>query len=481
MEQSQALSQNLSQHLAMTMKMQQAVRILALPAQELRSLIEKEYLENPALEIDYDHAALSFDADARTMDERGQEEREQAYRAEDISALASYLGSPERGDAWSDGEHEPRAFEAAKPASHTLEDELLEQVAFAFPDGREREKAVAVFLVGSIDGSGYLTVPLAEAARATNVTEAEGARVLAVIQSFEPAGVGARDLAECLRLQAERRGIYEGLVACIIDKHLADLADARIKEIASAEGVRPADVQVACDIVRTLTPKPGAAYGADDPGYITPDVVVRPYGAGYRIELTSGGVPGLHISRLYQEAAGYDNETQAYIRGRLNAATWLIKNIETRRETIRRVAEEIVRRQRPVLTQGLAALTPMTMQEVADAIEVHESTVSRAAQGKYIELPSGIFPIKSFFTANLAAHGPAGAGAEASDAPAAYGATQVKDALTALVASEDPKKPLSDAKLAKLLAAKGLEISRRTVVKYREQLGIASSVKRKRY
>ena len=482
MEQSQALSQNLSQHLAMTMKMQQAVRILALPAQELRSLIEKEYLENPALEIDYDHAALSFDAqDARTMDERGREEREQAYRAEDISALASYLGSPERGDAWSDGEHEPRAFEAAKPASHTLEDELLEQVAFAFPDGREREKAVAVFLVGSIDGSGYLTVPLAEAARATNVTEAEAARVLAVIQSFEPAGVGARDLAECLRLQAERRGIYEGLVACIIDKHLADLADARIKEIASAEGVRPADVQLACDIVRTLTPKPGACYGADDAGYITPDVIVRPQGAGFRVELTSGGVPGLHISRLYQEAAGYDNETQAYIRGRLNAATWLIKNIETRRETIRRVAEEIVRRQRPVLTQGLAALTPMTMQEVADAIEVHESTVSRAAQGKYIELPSGIFPIKSFFTANLAAHGPAGAGAEASDAPAAYGATQVKDALTALVASEDPKKPLSDAKLAKLLAAKGLEISRRTVVKYREQLGIASSVKRKRY
>lgn len=482
MEQSQALSQNLSQHLAMTMKMQQAVRILALPAQELRSLIEKEYLENPALEIDYDHAALSFDAqDARTMDERGREEREQAYRAEDISALASYLGSPERGDAWGDGEHEPRTFEAAKPASRTLEDELLEQVAFAFPDGREREKAVAVFLVGSIDGRGYLTVPLAEAARATNVTEAEAARVLAVIQSFEPAGVGARDLAECLRLQAERRGIYEGLVACIIDKHLADLADARIKEIASAEGVRPADVQLACDIVRTLTPKPGACYGADDAGYITPDVIVRPQGAGFRVELTSGGVPGLHISRLYQEAAGYDNETQAYIRGRLNAATWLIKNIETRRETIRRVAEEIVRRQRPVLTQGLAALTPMTMQEVADAIEVHESTVSRAAQGKYIELPSGIFPIKSFFTANLAAHGPAGAGAEASDAPAAYGATQVKDALTALVASEDPKKPLSDAKLAKLLAAKGLEISRRTVVKYREQLGIASSVKRKRY
>ena len=472
MEQSQALTQNLSQHLAMTMKMQQAIKILALPAQELRGLIEKEYLENPALEIDYDHAALSFEETTGTAGDDAREEREQAYRAEDISALASYLGSPERGDGWDGGESgEPHAFEQAKPVSRTLEEELLEQVEFAYPAGREQEKAVAVFLVGSIDSRGYLAVPLAEAARATGVKEDIATQVLATIQSFEPAGVGARTLAECLRLQAKRRGIYEGLVARIIDAHLEDVANSRIKEIASAEGVRPSDVQMAVDIVRTLTPKPGAAYGSDDPGYITPDVVVRPYGAGWRIELTSGGVPGLHISRLYQEAAGYDEETQSYIRGRLSAAAWLIKNIETRRETIRRVAEEIVRRQRPVLTDGLSRLAPMTMQDVAEAADVHESTVSRAVQGKYIEMPSGIYPMKAFFTANLAA----GAG------EAAYGARQVQDALAALVAAEDPKKPLSDAKLAKLLADKGLEISRRTVVKYREQLGIPSSVKRKRY
>ena len=295
MEQSQALSQNLSQHLAMTMKMQQAIKILALPAQELRGLIEKEYLENPALEIDYDHAALSFEETTGTAGDDAREEREQAYRAEDISALASYLGSPERGDGWDGGESgEPHAFEQAKPVSRTLEEELLEQVEFAYPAGREQEKAVAVFLVGSIDSRGYLAVPLAEAARATGVKEDIATQVLATIQSFEPAGVGARTLAECLRLQAKRRGIYEGLVARIIDAHLEDVANSRIKEIASAEGVRPSDVQMAVDIVRTLTPKPGAAYGSDDPGYITPDVVVRPYGAGWRIELTSGGVPGLH-------------------------------------------------------------------------------------------------------------------------------------------------------------------------------------------
>ena len=208
MEQSQALSQNLSQHLAMTMKMQQAIKILALPAQELRGLIEKEYLENPALEIDYDHAALSFEETTGTAGDDAREEREQAYRAEDISALASYLGRPERGDGWDGGESgEPRAFEQAKPVSRTLEEELLEQVEFAYPAGREKEKAVAVFLVGSIDERGYLAVPLSEVARATGTTEAEAAKVLAVIQSFEPAGVGARTLAdELLAIDVEGRG-----------------------------------------------------------------------------------------------------------------------------------------------------------------------------------------------------------------------------------------------------------------------------------
>ncbi|MCI6752771.1 MAG: RNA polymerase factor sigma-54, partial [Selenomonas bovis] len=358
----------------------------------------------------------------------------------------------------------------ARPASRTLEEELMEQAAFAYPAGRERERAVAVFLIGSLDGSGYLRVPLAEAARATQVSGAEAEAVLAVLQSFEPAGVGARNLAECLRLQAVRRGIYEGLVAHLIDRHLDAIAAGAVKEIATAEGVRPADVQLAVDIIRTLNPKPGAAYGAETPGYITPDVIVCRQGSGYRVELNDEGVPQLRISKLYQHAEGLDSETQAYISGRFRAALWLIKSIESRRTTIRCVVEEIVRRQRACIEQGPASLVPMTMQEVADAIGVHESTVSRAAAGKYVELPRGIVPIKSFFTANLAAGG-----------AAAYSAVQVKRELAALIEGENPAKPLSDAKLAKLLEERGCAVSRRTVVKYREQLGYASSVKRKRY
>ena len=454
MEQSQALQENLSQHLAMTMKMQQAIKSLQLSAQDLRGVIEKEYLENPALEIDYDRA-VSFAETGKS---------EQVYRAEDISALAAYLGGSGRGD---EAEKNPVL---ARPASRTLEAELMEQAAFAYPAGRERERAVAVFLIGSLDGSGYLRVPLAEAARATQVSGAEAEAVLEVLQTFEPAGVGARDLAECLRLQAVRRGIYEGLVAHLIDRHLDAIAAGAVKEIAAAEGVRPADVQLAVDIIRTLNPKPGAAYGTETPGYITPDVIVRRQGSGYRVELNDEGVPQLRISKLYQHAESLDRETQAYISGRFRAALWLIKSIESRRTTIRRVVEEIVRRQRACIEQGPAALVPMTMQEVADAIGVHESTVSRAAAGKYVELPRGIVPMKSFFTANLAAGG-----------AAAYNAVQVKRELAALIEGENPAKPLSDAKLAKLLEERGCAVSRRTVVKYREQLGYASSVKRKRY
>ena len=443
----------------MTMKMQQAIKILQLSAQDLRGVIEREYLENPALEIDYDHA-VSFAETGKS---------EQVYRAEDISALAAYLGGSGRGEGAGAFEEEKNPV-LARPVSHTLEEELMEQAAFAYPAGRERERAVAVFLIGCIDRQGYLRTPLSEVARATQVSEEEAAAVLRVLQGFEPAGVGARDLAECLRLQAERRGIYEGLVARLIDHHLDGIAAGEVKEIASAEGVRPADVQLAIDIIRTLNPKPGAAYGAETPGYITPDVIVRRQGSGYRVELNDEGVPQLRISKLYQHAEGLDSDTQAYISGRFRAALWLLKSIESRRTTIRRVVEEIVRRQRACIEQGPAALVPMTMQEVADAIGVHESTVSRAAAGKYVELPRGIVPMKSFFTANLAAGG-----------AAAYSAVQVKRALTALIEGENPAKPLSDAKLAKLLEARGCPVSRRTVVKYREQLGYASSVKRKRY
>lgn len=454
MQAEQSLNMNLSQHLAMTMKLQQAIRILQLSAQELRAEIEKEYLENPALEMDYGDAAP--------------EPSDPLLRAENISRLSEYLGDEENRGSYPPEEREP-GREKAAPVNLTLEEELLEQVNFTFSDPQQR--AIAVFLVGSVDSRGYLTLPLEEAARAAQSSVEEVSAVLRRVQSFEPAGVAARDLSECLRLQAERQGIYEGLVAAVIDRHLDDVAESRIREIAAQEHCRPQDVQLAVDIVRQLDPKPGSSYGGDDPAYITPDVLIQKIDGEYQVILNDNYVPHLHISPVYRKAESFDAETRKYITQRLNAASWLINSIEQRRTTIRRVVTEIVRVQRDFLDKGPDFLRPLTMKEVADEIGVHESTVSRAVANKYAELPRGVMPLRKFFTANL---GRAGSGED-------FIASQAKAAIRELIEKEDPHKPLSDQKICTLLKERRMELSRRTVMKYREQLGYPSSVKRKRY
>ena len=455
----QSLGMNLSQHLAMTMQLQQAIEILQLYAQDLCATIEKEYLENPVLEMDYPSG------------------RRELYESDGpahagVRALADYLDGGSKQPAYFTDEDE-RQFDAPAPLHATLEEELLEQVNFTFKGehGAEKERAVATFLVGSLDSRGYLTLPVAEAARAMACSEAEVLRVLSIIQGFEPAGVGARDLAECLRLQAQRSGIYEGLVAAIIDRHLDAVAAHRLKEIAAAEHVQPADVQMAVDIVRRLNPKPGAAYGAADSTYITPDVIIRKGEKGYEVEVEEAGVPKLHISALYRQSDTFDKKTQKYIASRLRAAAWLINSIEQRRTTIRRVVEEIVRRQPAYFEKGPASLEPMTMKDVADTIGVHESTVSRAVANKYAELPTGVVALRSLFTSRSAR----------TETGEDVAAAQAKSVIESFIKGEDPKKPLSDQKLCTLLKERGIALSRRTVMKYREQLGYDSSVKRKRY
>lgn len=455
----QSLGMNLSQHLAMTMQLQQAIEILQLSAQDLCATIEKEYLENPVLEMDYPSG------------------RRELYESDGpahagVRALADYLDGGSKQPAYFTDEDE-RQFDAPAPLHATLEEELLEQVNFTFKGehGAEKERAVATFLVGSLDSRGYLTLPVAEAARAMACSEAEVLRVLSIIQGFEPAGVGARDLAECLRLQAQRSGIYEGLVAAIIDRHLDAVAAHRLKEIAAAEHVQPADVQMAVDIVRRLNPKPGAAYGAADSTYITPDVIIRKGEKGYEVEVEEAGVPKLHISALYRQSDTFDKKTQKYIASRLRAAAWLINSIEQRRTTIRRVVEEIVRRQPAYFEKGPASLEPMTMKDVADTIGVHESTVSRAVANKYAELPTGVVALRSLFTSRSAR----------TETGEDVAAAQAKSVIESFIKGEDPKKPLSDQMLCTLLKERGIALSRRTVMKYREQLGYDSSVKRKRY
>lgn len=452
----QSLSMSLRQKLAMTAQMQQAIRILQLSAQDLQALVETEYLENPALEME---------EPAEAPDREAEEGR---YSLEEIRELASYLGDEERGPR-SAQEAAGRSFEAGSALRPSLEDELREQAAFVFPPGQDRQ--MAFFLIGSVDDCGYLQCSLADAARELRVEEAAAARVLAVLQGFEPSGVCARSLRECLVIQARQQGIYEGLTAAVLDKHLDQVAQGQWKEIAGAEKCTLAEVQLAVDMIRRLNPKPGASYGAGSPDYILPDAAVRKVNGEYQVFLNDGAMPRLHISSMYKDSRSLEPAAQEYLAQRMNSALWLLKSIEQRRHTLLKVIQEIVRRQTEAIEIGPAGLHPLLMREVAEAVGVHESTVSRAVANKYLETPRGIFALKKFFPAKLAA------GQDGEE----LAAQQVREKMKQLIQGENPRKPLSDQQLTEQLARQGMKLSRRTVMKYREQLGYASSVKRKRY
>ncbi len=430
MEQSLRMSQN--QRLAMTAQMRQAIRILQMSAQELQAIVEKEYTENPVLEME----------DTDLGDGR-------------LSLSGQFRG-------------EGREFEISAPADVTLEEDLLEQAAIAFSNQREEE--IASFIIGSLDERGYLAISVESLVEFLKASETEILKILRRIQEFEPWGVGARNLRECLRIQATQRGIYRGLVAALIDRHLDALAEAGIKDIAAAEKVTPREVQAAADMLRTLNPKPGNAYGKAERVYVVPDVLVRKEEGGYKIRVFEGRLPKLRISPSYLEEIPLDRDGKQYIHRHLHSARWLLHCMEQRRKTLCRVMEEILRLQRDCVEKGMAYLVPMTMKQVAEKIGMHESTVSRAVANKYAGLPWGTVPLRSFF---------ATAGSRPADED--FLAGQAKVALEQTIKEENPNKPFSDQKLAELLARQGMKLSRRTVMKYREQMGIPSSVKRKRY
>lgn len=428
----QSLRMSQSQRLAMTAQMRQAIHILQMSAQDLQTAVEKEYMENPVLEMD-----------------------------EEIPDEGGRLPS---GSFREDG----REFEAAAPADVTLEEDLLEQAAIAFSDERERE--IAAFIIGSLDERGYLTIPVEGLMDFLKADEAEILEVLRRIQTFEPWGVGARDLQECLRIQAEQRGICYGLVEGLIERHLDAVAEARIKDIAAEEKVTPKEVQAAVDVLRTLNPKPGSAYGSADRTYIVPDVLVVKTEDGYKVRLHEGRVSRFHISQSYLKENVLEEAEKQYIHQHLQSAKWLLYCIEQRKKTLCRVMEAVLRLQRDCVEKGMAYLAPMTMKQVAEEIGVHESTVSRTAANKYVGFPWGTVPLRKLF---------ATVGSRLSEED--FLAGQAKAAMERLIKEEDPKKPLSDQNLTKLLEEQGINLSRRTVMKYREQMGIPSSVKRKRY
>ena len=437
-----------TQHLAMTAQLRQAIHILQLSASALEEELERAYMENPLLEMEEGAPPLRDghpDMDWMAHD---------FYGADDMNAAEDHTAR----DTWA----------PAAPVALSLEEELLREVDFCFSDGEK--KAIAVFLIGSLDHRGYLTLPLTEAARATGTCVLDVTEVLRVLQSFEPAGIGARDLAECMRLQAERADLYHGLLRAVIERHLPAVAEGRYRAIARAEGVSLAAVQAAVDVLRTFSPKPGSAYGAEPPSYIRADVRLSLVDGEMQVTVCSEYLPQLRISRLYRNTADLDPETRSYIARRIYAARALIRAVGQRGETLRRVAEELVHRQADFVVAGAKGLHPLSRQTVAVALGMHESTVSRTVANKYIDLPRGIVPLKAFFSTAVGA-----------EADGTHSAEQVRAAIRAIVAAEDAANPLSDARITELLAMRGIAAARRTVMKYREQLGIPSSAKRRRY
>jgi RNA polymerase sigma-54 factor len=340
---------------------------------------------------------------------------------------------------------------------------------------QEEDQRIGAFLIGSIDDNGYLRISLEEAAASLGVSIARVAEVLKVIQGFEPYGVGARDLTECLLIQLTQTNRLYPQVERIVRNYLGDLAQGRLAKIAATLKMNVVEVQDIADLIKTLDPKPGRQYGSGgDVRYLIPDVTVEKVNDEYVIIVNDGNSPRLMISPMYREMMRqpgvFNSETRKYIEDRINSAHWLIKSIEQRRLTLYNTTKCLVEAQRDFLEKGIKHMKPLNLKQIADQVGVHESTISRVTNNKYIQTPQGVFELKYFFCSGLESrHGER------------YSSRSIKRMLKEMIIEEDARNPYSDQQIADKLRSRGIKISRRTVAKYRMELGIESTAKRKRY
>lgn len=452
------LKLELNQKLVMTPQLRQAIAILQLSSLELAEMVEQELLENPVLEID--EKAVAETPEEQSTDERIKEYFDWAEYFDDGTDFG--YGGPVND--------ERPEFTARVSPAETLHEHLEFQLHLSILD--EKARTVGSYLIGCIDDNGYLRESEAEVAAKTGVSQALVAEVLKVIQTFDPIGVASRDLRECLLSQAEHKGICDNLVLAIIDKYLDEVAAGHFRGIAEKFGCTPHEVQQAVDVIRTLDPKPGRVFdNGDQPCYITPDVTIERINGNYVIVINDGNVPHLTINPYYRRVVrDADSEAKKFVEGRITSAVWLIKSIEQRRRTLYNVVEAIIDLQREFFDIGPRNLRPLTMKKVADRLSIHESTVSRAIANKYADTPHGLFSLRAFFSAGL----------QAVDGEN-LSAVTVKREIKELVVAEDAAQPLSDQAIAEILNGRGITVSRRTVAKYREELNIPSSGKRRRY
>ncbi|HEY6865992.1 MAG TPA: RNA polymerase factor sigma-54 [Candidatus Eisenbacteria bacterium] len=476
MEMKPSLNLSLRPALIMTPRLQQALKLLQVPTLELQQILKQEIMQNPLLE-EVDEVTESEDlAKEDSPEEKANEEAEDPAEEDPID-WTEYMQDGAFDRAYIPQAETPAEFLEKVPVTRTtLAESLLEQLHFL--NLPERELALAEFLVGSLDDRGMLATPLEEVAQATGVPPDLCEKVLGVIQALEPVGVGARDLRECLLIQLDARGEKDTLAWRLIHDQFDSLVNRRFPEIARQLKCSVEEVQVAADVIATLNPKPGLQVSSEDPKYVVPDLIVERVNDDYVVLLNDRHLPRLRISAAYEsvlrdkkkaECTDGEAKTREYIQGKLNSARWLIQTIEQRRRTMIKVMNCIIREQREFFDKGIAFLRPLTLQQVARQIDMHESTVSRVCSGKYVQTPRGVFELKFFFSSGL----------ETEDGEDVSART-AKDIIKTLIEEEDKKEPLSDQRIAELLHEKGLRIARRTVAKYREQLSILPARFRRR-
>lgn len=459
------LVQQQTQKLIMTPELRQAITILQLSAIDLSQFIEEQMLENPLLEVLEEPVDKSEPTD-ESIAEQVKEDRYD-FDWHDYFLAKGDLGNQKRQKE----QGEEYSFENFLFQSSTLQEQLLSQ--FNMVVSNKFDLIIGQFLIGNLDEHGYFRDSLNNTAEAFNTTIEDVERVLKIIQTLEPPGVGARDLKECLLIQVEQLNIENELLKIIIEQHLDDLAEGKLQRIAASTAATLLEVQRATDILKTLNPKPGLHFGnPNDVRYVTPDVILERVEGEYIVLVNDTSVPRLNVSHAYRDilSKGADAETKKFIEGKLNSAFWLIKSIEQRRLTLYKVARAIVDFQRDFLENGIKALKPLNLKQVAEQVGLHESTVSRATANKYIQTPQGTVEFKFFFASGISSHEEGGTSSGS-----------IKKILKDLIIQEDAQKPLSDQKLANVLQNQGIEISRRTVAKYRDEMGILPTTKRKRY
>jgi RNA polymerase sigma-54 factor len=471
------LSLRQSQRVVMTPLLQQAIQLLQLSTLELQEVVQKELLENPLLEEvpaeppeapATPEAPVSPAPAAETpLPELAPVDRERGTDDLPFDLTAVMFDDHEERSLVAQEDRDDLPFENMVRSQSSLGDHLEEQLRFVTED--EAVRRIGAEIIGNLDEDGYLRAELDELAQRCQATVEEIARVLTLVQGFDPPGVAARSIQECLLIQLKADPNPDPVSVEIVEQHFEDLSRRRYPDIARALKLPLDRVMESVEEIMGLEPKPGRRFGGADTRYIVPDVVVQKMGGEYVVLLNEDGIPRLRVNSLYRSllrSAG--EEARQYVEQKLRSAVWLIKSVDQRQRTLRKVTQSIVKFQREFLDKGLSYLRPLSLRDVGEDIGMHESTISRVTTNKYVETPQGLFELKFFFHSGIAS----GDGEMVSS-------LSVKKMIQDLLANEDPSKPLSDQEVAQILKGRSLVIARRTVAKYREELGILPSHQRR--